>query len=171
MVARFLALLAVVVATACAHYGANLKPGQSVLGDVEREMGAPTLVRETPNGERVLWYSKLPYGRENYAVRIGPDQRVIAVQQRLSHEFISKIVPRQTRAEEVLDLLGPPYRRSGMPRKNREVWDYPLLTSPEYQTLFVEISPEGVVQELYQLHDRDRGGFFLGSGVFFGFGF
>ncbi len=167
MIARVLALLALVVAGGCAHYGANLKPGQSVLNDVEREMGRPTLVQEAANGERVLWYSKLPYGRENYAVRIGPDDRVIAVEQRLSHPFIQKVIPRQTRAEEVLGLLGPPFRRSDMPLKNREVWEYPLLTSPEYQTLFVEISRDGVVAERYHLHDRDR---FFGPGMFFGFG-
>lgn len=168
---NFLLSLALLAAAGCAGYGANLKPGQSVLNDVQREMGKPTLVQESPSGERVLWYSKLPYGRENYAVRVGPDGRVISVEQRLSHEFIRKIVPKQTRSEEVLELLGPPYQRSDNPRKQREVWDYPLLTSPERQTLFVEFGRDGVVQELYQLHDRDRGGLFVGSGVFLGFGF
>ena len=157
-------LLAAAALAACAHYGAALKPGQSVLNDVEREMGRPTLVQQLANGERVYWYSKLPYGRENYAVRIGPDDRVLSVEQRLSHQFIRQIVRGQTRTEDVFALLGPPYRRSAMPLKKREVWDYPLLTSPEYQTLFVEFSPDGVVQEVYQLHDRDR----MNPFVFFG---
>lgn len=162
-------VLALILAAGCAQYGSNLKPGQSSRSDVEREMGAPTLVQEAAGGERVLWYSMLPLGRASYAVRIGPDDRVIAVEQRLSPEFIQKVIPRQTTAEEALAILGPPWRTSALPRKSREVWEYPIDTYFGEHTLFVEISTDRVVQERYEINDRHR--LMFRPGVSFGIGF
>lgn len=38
-----------------------------------------SMVRELSDGDRVLWYSKLPYGRESYAARIDPDGTLISL--------------------------------------------------------------------------------------------
>ena len=169
MALRIPVILALALAAGCAQYGSNLKPGQSVRGDVEREMGRPTLVQEAPNGERTLWYSMLPLGRASYAVRIGADERVIAVEQRLSPEFIQKVIPGQTTADEALAILGPPWRSGTLPRKNREVWEYPIDTHFGEHTLFVEVSADRVVRDRYQINDRHR--LMFAPGVFFGFGF
>jgi hypothetical protein len=155
---------AAVLAAACAHYGAELVPGQSSIADVERVMGVPTAVREKPDGEKILWYSKLPFGRESYAARVDPNGKLVAFEQRLTDQNISKIRRDASTADDVLDILGPPYRRSKFPRKDGEVWEYPLRTPPEPMTLFVELSPDGVVRNVYKLHDRFRpGGQFFGG--------
>ena len=169
MVLRCGFLILAIIVAGCAQYGSTLKPGHSVRSDVEREMGAPTLVQEGANGERVLWYSMLPLGRASYAVRIGPDERVIAVEQRLAPEFIQKVIPKQTTADEALAILGPPWRTSALPRKSREVWEYPIHTYFGEHTLFVEISTDRVVQDRYEINDRHR--LMFAPGVFFGIGF
>jgi len=125
-------------------------------------MGAPTMVRDLPGGDQLLWYSKLPYGRESYAARIAPDGTLVSLEQRLTPENIAKLRPDESVADDVLDILGPPSRRFKFPFKDRESWEYQLWTTPERQTLYVEFSPDNVVRAVYQLYDRDtRRGFLL----------
>jgi hypothetical protein len=152
----------------CAGYGAGLVPGQSLVEDVKAAMGEPTLVRELPDGDQLLWYSKLPYGRESYAARIDPDGTLVSLEQRLAPQFIAQVQPNLSSADDVLNTLGPPYRTFKHPFKERVSWEYPLWTTPERQTLFVDFSPDNVVREMYQLYDRDmrRGGLFFGFGGF-----
>jgi hypothetical protein len=144
------------LAAGCASYsGAGLVPGRSMIEDVRAAMGEPTTVRQLADGDQVLWYSKLPYGRESYAARIAPDGTLVSLEQRLTAENIAKLRPNESVADDVLDILGPPSRRFKFPFKDRESWEYQLRTSPDLQTLYVEFSPDNVVRAVYQLHDRD----------------
>jgi hypothetical protein len=149
-------VLSVALASGCASYsGAGLVPGQSSVEDVRAAMGEPTLVRELREGGEILWYSKLPNGRESYAARIDRDGTLVSIEQRLTPEHIAKLRPNESTGDDVLDILGPPYRRFKFPLKDRESWEYPLWTLPDQQTLYVELSPDNVVRAVYQLHDRD----------------
>jgi hypothetical protein len=131
--------------------------GQSTVSDVRAQMGEPELVREAPNGEKVYWYPRLPFGRESFAARIAPDGRLVAIEQRLAPEFIARIQPNKTTQDEVLDLLGPPAEVYRFPRQQRETWEYPLRKPPERKSLYVQMSPDKVVREVYELHDFHRG--------------
>jgi len=154
----------------CAHYGEGLTPGQSSEIDVETLMGQPTAVKETKGGEKILWYSKLPNGRENYAARIDARGTLLSFEQRLTDKYIAMLRPNQSTADDVMDLLGPPYQRWKSPLKDIVVWSYPLRTGPEAQTLFVDVSPDFVVRSVYKLFDRDRASPGLSIGGFtFGF--
>jgi hypothetical protein len=161
-------VLAAVLAAGCAgaHYGAGLVPGESSIDDVRASMGEPTVVHELDDGGEMWWYSKLPNGRENYAAHIDPDGWLVSFEQRLKPEFIARLRPNESTAADVFATLGPPYRKFKHPAKDRESWEYPLWTTPDTQTLFVDLSSDLVVREVYQLYDRDRGR----SGLFFGFG-
>ena len=160
-------VLCAALAAGCANYGAGLIPGQSVVEDVKAAMGEPALVRVLPDGDQILWYPKLPYGRESWAARIDPDGTLVSFEQRLVPQFISRIKPNRSTAGEVLDTLGPPYRRFKHPFKDRESWEYPLWPAPEPRTLYVDFSPDNVVREVYELYDRDtRRGFLFGFGGF-----
>ena len=87
-------VLFLALAAGCAGYsGAGLVPGQSLIEDVRAVMGEPTMVRNLPDGDQVLWYSKLPYGRESYAARIAPDGTLVSLEQRLTPENIAKLRP------------------------------------------------------------------------------
>lgn len=149
-----LLVLLTAVAAGCASYsGHGLVPGQSTAQDVIGVMGRPALERAASGGERVLWYPRLPFGRESYAARIDAQGKLVAVEQRLAPEVIARLRPGQSTAEEVLDLIGPPYEVYQYPRMQREVWEYQLRTPPANRTLYVQLSPDRVVREVYQLED------------------
>ena len=145
----------------CAGYsGSSLTPGQSTAAEVEAAMGKPALVREQPNGEKVYWYPRLPFGRQSFAARLAADGRLVSIEQRLAPEYIARIQPGKSTQEDVLDLLGPPSDVWHYPRQQREAWEYPLRKPPELKSLYVQMSPDKVVREVYELDDRISHPFF-----------
>jgi hypothetical protein len=146
--------LVVLLLAGCAGYsGHGLQPGASG-AEVEATMGKPALVREAANGEKVWWYPRFPYGRESFAARIAADGRLVAIEQRLTPQNIARIVPNRSTQEEVLDVLGPPSEVYRYPRQQREAWEYPLRKPPQSRSLYVQLSPDKVVREVYELEDR-----------------
>ena len=140
----------------CASYsGRGLVAGQSTGVDVEAVMGEPAGVQKEANGEIVLWYPRLRYGRENYAARIGPDGKLLAIEQRLTEENIARLVRGQSQAEDVRELLGPPHRTDLFPRMDREIWTYYMHGYPNWKVLYVQLSPDQVVRELYYMDDPE----------------
>ena len=121
---RFAVLIAAALCGCASYSGSSLVPQQSTAADVEAVMGKPVDRTRSKDGETVLWFSRLPYGREIFAARLAPDGRLIGVQQTLTEENFALIQPNRTRAEEVRALLGPPYRVSQFPRMQREIWEY-----------------------------------------------
>jgi hypothetical protein len=94
-----------------------------------------------------------------FVARIAPDGRLIDVEPRLTEENIKKIVPNQTRAEEVRELFGPPYEVMRVPRMEREMWTWYMrrFGDPGIPAqLVVQLSPDGAVREVYLLDDSDR---------------
>lgn len=151
---RWCNLVFAALVAGCA-YGRTLVPGQSTALDVQASMGKPTAVREHADGTRTLWYSKLPFGRENWAAVLDKNGVLVSFEERLTEASIAKIQPARSTTEDLLDQLGPPYRRTKMSRMEVEAWEYPLLRTPRPQTLYVEVSPDGTVKKLYKLVDRD----------------
>jgi hypothetical protein len=157
MNSKALALLAfALLAAGCASYsGRGLVPGQSSAADVEAVMGAAADKRPGPNGETVLWFPRMPYGDGTYAARVGPDGRLIAIEQRLTEENIAKLERGKTTAEQVLDVVGPPYRVDQFRRMEREIWTYKMQVFPFPKALFVQFSPDRVVREVYYMDDPE----------------
>ena len=135
--------------------GARLAPGKSSVAEVRAKMGKPTLERKLANGETVLWYSKLPNGREIWAARIDRSGTLVSLEQRLTSKYIGRLRADKSTADEVLDTIGPPYRKVKMPFKGRTAWEYQLRNGSELKTLYLELSPDNMVRAVYQLHDRD----------------
>jgi hypothetical protein len=161
-------LLLAALMSACASYsGRGLQPGKATEADVRGLMGEPTAVRKTPDGGRVLWYSKLPAGRESFAARLDPQGTLVSIEQRLSDEHISRLKPNASKADDVLDTLGPPYRVLDVPHLSRKVWEYPLNTVPDPRNLYVQLSDDGVVREVLQRenHLDSIPGIYLGIGL------
>jgi hypothetical protein len=155
---RLLLALAAAVATAgCATYK-DLQPAQSTRADVEAVLGHPAEQRARTDGETWLYYPKQPYGRKVLVARVAADGKLIAVEQRLSEEYIAKLIPNQSSREEVLALFGRPYERLNVPRMERDMWTWHMrqyATLPV--TLNVQMSPDGVVREIYVLDENDKG--------------
>ena len=149
-------IAAVVIAAGCASFdGRGLVAGQSTVADVERIMGAPAEKRQV-GGETWLYYPRQPFGRKTFVARVGTDGRLIALEQRLTDENIAKLVPNTTRAEQVRDLFGPPWSAVNFARQDRTTWTWHMrhFGDPGVPvSLNVQMSPDGVVREVYILDE------------------
>lgn len=134
---------------------ARLTPGQSTTADVQAAMGEPALRSSAPGGETVLWYPQFPYGRRSFAARMTQDGRLLGIENRLTEDHIARLRVNESRKEDVLSIIGPPYRVSRFPRMDREIWDYPTPCRLSCFLLLVQFSPDGVVRELYQVLDPE----------------
>ena len=150
--------LLLLLAAGCASYD-GLVPGHSTAADVEAVMGPAADKRPAAGGETVYYYPSLPFGYATYAARIAPDGKLIALEQRLTPENMDKLKPGVTRAEEVLDLLGPPYRPMKQATSGDEIWTYPFLIPgfPLGRWFVVHISPDGMLREKNMIDDPTRG--------------
>ena len=152
---RLLLVLLTVALTAsgCATYR-DLKPGQSTLADVEGAMGAPAERRQV-GGETWLYYPDQPFGRKVLVARLAAD-KLIGVEQRLTDENISKLVPNRSRSEDVLALFGQPYKRFKFPLMERESWSWHMERLANLPAgLHVQMSPDGVVREIVVLDETN----------------
>ena len=153
---RSLVVIAVAGLAGCAG-SRGLAPGQSTLADVEAAMGAPAERRQA-GAETWLYYPSQPFGRKVFVARMGPDGRLIGVEQRLTEANIAKLVPSHSRREDVLALFGQPYERLAYPRMQREAWSWEIRHfGGQAADLHVQMSPDGVVREVYIIDENDRG--------------
>jgi hypothetical protein len=152
---RSLAILLLLLAGCAAYDGSSLRPGVSTAADVEALMGQPAERRKGVNGEMVLWYPRLPYGRASYAARISPDDKLIGVEQRLTEENLEFLQKGKTTAESVHDLFGPPNKINQFPRMQREIWTYQMPATTEWKMLFVQFSPDRILREYYYIDDPE----------------
>ena len=150
-----LAAAAAILAGCASFDGRGLVPGQSSAADVERIMGAPAETRQAANGETWLYYPRQPYGRRMFVARLGADGRLVALEQRLTDENVEKLRQKGTTAEQARMLLGPPTQVAQFDRLQREVWTYRTEGVPYPRVLHVQISPDGVVREVYHMDDPE----------------
>ena len=141
----------------CASYR-DLAPGQATVADVEAILGRAAEQHARSDGETWLYYPKQPFGRKMLVARVAPDGKLIAVEQRLSEEYIAKLIPNHSRKEDVRDLFGPPYESLTFPRMQRETWSWHMRQFGNIPVqLNVQMSPDGVVREIYVLDDNNKG--------------
>ena len=149
-------LIAVLVGVSGCASHRDLTPAQATLADVEATLGAPAERRQV-GAETWLYYPNQPFGRKVQVARVAPDGKLIAVEQRLSEEYIAKLIPNQSSQEDVLALFGRPYERLNVPRMERDMWTWYMRqygTLPA--TLNVQMSPDGLVREIYVLDDNSK---------------
>jgi hypothetical protein len=148
--------LALVALAACASFGGRgLVPGQSTAAEVESVMGAAADKRSAAGGETVYYFPRLPWGYATYAARIGADGKLVALEQRLTRENIDKLKPGVARADDVRDLLGPPFEPMKQALTGNEIWTYPMRVAghPTPKWFLVHITPEKIVSETYLIDD------------------
>lgn len=146
--------LAAGLLSGCASYsGSSLVADKSTAAEVEALMGKPAERVEKPGGGSILYYPRGPAGRETYAVSIGADGKVHAVEQRLTDANIAKLVPGTTTAREVRELFGPPLTTQRLPRLQRDIWEYPMDNRGMPHLLLVQLSPDGIVREVFKMKD------------------
>ena len=150
-----IAACAVVLAGCASTEGRGLVPGQSSAAEVEARMGPAADKRPAPGGETVYYYPRLPWGYATYAARISPEGKLIALEQRLTLENTETLKVGSTRAEQVLDLLGPPFEPMHQRLSGKDLWTYPMRVpgNPTPRWFLVQISPEGVLSDKYFIDD------------------
>ena len=149
-------ILLVLLLAGCASFeGRGLVPGQSTVAEVEKTMGPAAEKRPGPNGETVYYYPRLPWGYETYAARIAADGKLIRVEQRLTDDNIGRVKVGATRADEVRDLLGPPFEPMKQARTGKEIWTYPMRIAgyPTPKWFLVHVAPDGLVSDAYLIDD------------------
>jgi hypothetical protein len=151
-------LAALLLLGGCAgpYSGAGLQPGRATAQDVEALMGPAAERRSGSGGESLLYYPRLPFGQATYVARIGADGKLIAIEQRLTSENAAKVAPGRTRADEVRDLLGPPWGAPRYANLERDIWSYPMdVRNPQRkpQLFVVQLSYDGVVREAFFMND------------------
>jgi hypothetical protein len=150
------AILGAALLAGCASFdGRALRPGQARLADVESAMGAPAESVKRADGSTQLYYTRLPFGRANYVATIAPDGTLRGIEQQLTFENIKRIAPDATTAKELRELLGPPFRIVRMERQRRDVWEYPWRVSEDQRILWVQLSYDGTVREVVEMHDYE----------------
>ena len=150
------AVLTTVLIAGCAGFdGRGLEPGASA-NEVEALMG-PAADKRVKGSETWLYYPRQPYGYSTYVARIGPDGKLIALEQRLTDENVAKIERGKSRTEDVRDLMGPPYTAINFSRMQRDIWEYRFrsLQSTVPYALYVQFSPDGIAREVYTMSDPD----------------
>ena len=142
-------------AAGCVSYdGRGLVPGKSTAADVERVMGPPAEKIATAGGDSTWFYPHAPAGRDTYAVRIGPDGAVRAVEQRLTEANMAKLVAGTSTVKQVREIFGPPNRIFRMERQQREAWEYLYYNVIQVPfVLYVQASADGIVREVLTLRD------------------
>ncbi len=151
---RLAAAAVAVLLSACASYsGSGLVPGTSTAADVEALMGRPSLRLAQSGGGSVWFYSRLPEGRDTYAVTIGPDGVMRSIEQRLTRQNVAKIEPGTTTMQQVRALFGPPGTVSWLTLKPRIVWEYKMRDVAEPRILWVQFSRDDIVREVIEMHD------------------
>ena len=155
MIRMFNVLAGIALLAGCASYsGSNLVPGKSTRAEVEGTMGRPAEALTRANGDTLLYYSRLPFGREMYVATIGSDSVLRGIEQRLTRQNIARVAA-GAQAKEVRELLGPPFRAVRMERMQRDVWEYPWREVEDLRILWVQFSADGQVREVIEMHDYE----------------
>lgn len=138
----------------CASYGGEgLIAGRSTSADVEALMGRPAEQIAERDGASVWFYPRGPEGRSTYAVVLGPDKVVRAVEQRLTYENITRMTPGKTTAKEVREIFGPPPETGSTARQPGIWWSYPMAENSQLKVLWIRITDDGIVREVIYKDD------------------
>lgn len=114
------AFAASAVLLGCVSYD-GFTPGVSTMWDVRSTAGRPTDVRFAHDME--IWeYATGPQGVETRVITFDNSGIVVSVEQVLTLEYISRLVPGKTTREETRELLGRPRDINMM--NGKEVWEW-----------------------------------------------
>ena len=145
-----IAVAAILALAGCASYdGHTLVASKSTAADVETLMGVPAERLERAGGERVWYYPRM---RETYAVVLGPDNLVRAVEPRRTRENFARLVV-GTPTKQVREILGPPERIVRMDQQQRDSHEYQYRYYDEYRVVWVQFSYDGAVKEVLDMLD------------------
>lgn len=152
---RIVILACVVFFAGCANWPGSIRPGTSRAEVLERfgppPVDRPVNVSETQPGtvagERVMIYPTGPMGQYTFALRLGADGRVTAVEQILSLQNFARAKRGEWRREDLMNNFGPPSEVRQL-RRDLIWWSYRYLEGGVWNSLFTFIlDGSGVVRD------------------------
>lgn len=142
----------------CAQfYPVGIVPGTSTASDVQARMGEPAERASQANGDSFWYYAGGRIARQTYAVHIGANGVVQAVDQRLTEENVNRIIAEKTTMKEVRELMGPPNYVTYFDLSKYTSWEFPMIPgSPsDWRILWVNFSEDGVVRQVLYMRDPE----------------
>ena len=121
----------------CASFG-SLQPGRS-MAEVEQQFHAPSGKRSEASGNQVWEYDLGPEGRAFWMLSFGADGRLVQAKQVLTEENFRNIRFGQSTRDDVMRLIGHPFRKYNFTNLREEVWDYRYMNGSWFMLLSVHI--------------------------------
>lgn len=101
-------LFVLLLLAGCASDGRQLQPGADAAA-VRAEMGEPGEIVKLPEGGEAWFYPRGRVGRQTFRAELGPDGKLRGgVEQVLTEAHFDRIIAKQTTADEVRRMIGPP---------------------------------------------------------------
>ena len=146
--------IATLLISGCASFDSrSLVPGVATEADLLGALGKPTQTLRS-DGQNVLYFSKTPLGRQTFVARVGPDGRLIGIEQVLDAQHFDRIRTGITTADQLKALLGPPSRIVRYAFKPLDVWEYPWRSGNQLRVLSVSVSDDGIVRDVSDTRDH-----------------
>lgn len=150
-----IACCAALLLAGCASYdGRGLVPGTSTVKDVEGVMGPPHEKVAVAGGDSIWFYSRQPFGRRIFAVRLAADGTLRGIEQTLTRENVNKVRANVDTQKDVRERFGPPWQVGRLALQPRVTWEYWMWEYDHWpKRLIVQFSDDGIVREVMVLRD------------------
>ncbi|MFY7867573.1 hypothetical protein [Roseateles sp.] len=135
----------------------GLTPGLPA-SEVVARMGQAVRVWTDADGGRTLEYSQQPMGQHCFMIKIGPDERLIRIEDTLQLSGRNRIQPGMT-PEQVSRVLGKERSRMYFKLSGEDVWDWTIPSEPDgkRQRFNVHFKDGVVLRTTYSMiFDDDR---------------
>lgn len=113
--------------------------------EAKAALGEPAAVVARPGGRTTWEYPRGPLGLQTYLAEFDNRGKFVSYRQVLTDDNIQKVGVGMTQ-EQVRALIGPPWRKDAIKRKDETVWDYLYRDTWGYRVEFsVMFDPKGAV--------------------------
>jgi hypothetical protein len=158
---RTIAIVSLGIAlSACMQPWQAFQPGVDQSALITR-FGPPKEVYDLPNGNKHLLWPTQPLGETTVGAEIGPDGRLVNLDQMLTQQNFARVIVGQWTKHDVQVWFGLPEETAYFPLMKREVWSYRYMDSNVWYMLYhFYFDDQGIVRMTQKtddpLHDPDR---------------
>lgn len=143
----------------CASYsGSSLKPGMATADEVRQTMGAPRNVYREADGNEIWEYPRGPGGLHTYMAHLDKNGVLQGIEQVLSEDSFARLEVGKSTRQNVLRLIGSPWRTGYFERRKEEFWDYRFRDMWGYPSgLHVIFNEAGIVTQAITIREHAPG--------------
>lgn len=139
-------LLMLALLAGCAGMPERIAPG-TPRADIENRLGRPTAVYPLGQGTR-LQYSRQPAGQQVYNLDLGPDGRLLRLEQVMDAAWLQRIEVNRWTREDALLHLGRPALVERVAFFDGDIWTYRFMEATGPRQVHLHLDPGGVVRRV-----------------------